>query len=335
MLDPEHVVDAATSRIRNSSGKGLLVLWVSILSDRHRFAGTVRSILGSEPVVPLVVRERGFDNPNALLSDLADLIRGNREDICSRLSAIPPADKPCLLLVARAPLAVAQSASPFDLPDWFPVLGGTTVYTTIEDLTWTADAPLNSPEANVERLSESLFSLEFSLIERLQTVVTGDHGASNQLLALLRAEVGADLSFRDFLQAATSCRMAVSSPSGFRPSVREKKSLIALLWSMSMRATDDGTSRVCQALSSALNLQGLPVVEMHESMTAVLHRPTSRSGDRCERCARAILFAVASACQLVTAAAHSDDYRRYPIQLIRSVSYDLRRSLSDAENLLR
>ena len=41
------------------------------------------------------------------------------------------------------------------------------------------------------------------------------------------------------------------------------------------------------------------------------------------------------ACQATTAAAHADDYKQYPVVLLRSLSYDLRRSLSDAIVVVR
>jgi len=47
-----------------------------------------------------------------------------------------------------------------------------------------------------------------------------------------------------------------------------------------------------------------------------------------------MIVTVATGCQLITAAAHSDDYPPYPSALLTSTSLDIRRSLFGIEQAL-
>jgi hypothetical protein len=53
------------------------------------------------------------------------------------------------------------------------------------------------------------------------------------------------------------------------------------------------------------------------------------------RFVRNLLLTLTASAQLITAAAHADAYRAYPVPLLRAASFDLRRAVTDAVRVLR
>ncbi len=125
-------------------------------------------------------------NPNSVLSDLVSLLDHNQEDALRCYSAAESAEQLGIVLIARNALMIAQASSPALMPAWVPRWADTLLSVTLRDITWTADAPLNSPEARIGNLRERLFTLEGELLERLQAVHAAEHGRSNALMELLR-----------------------------------------------------------------------------------------------------------------------------------------------------
>ena len=128
-----------------------------------------------------------------------------------------------------------------------------------------------------------------------------------------------------------------SSPAGFPCSRNEKWAarIFDLTWTASvpLSATEVHTEdvrRLLYDLDCAL-VKRLRVVgesdRRLESIFAVLHRPTTPIGDPAVRWALDVIVTVLAACQLTTAAAHADEYSRYPVRLVGSLSRDLRRAL--------
>lgn len=296
----------------------------------------LRHHLSGEAVVSLVVRGGLFENPNSVMVDLVELIERNRSVFTALKGS--PYDAPGkwgLVLLARSELSLAQASSPVTLPEWFPVHGGRTVHTTIEDLTWTADAPLNGRESNVDEICRTLFDLEGAALSRLKAVHEFDHGLSNSLLQLIRRKSDPPESFNQILGAALNYRGEVRNPSGFRPSVKDGRSLTARLWHLVATTPADQLRGPGQALAVALNLSDKETISYHESVLSVLFRPSQRDSDLRVRFCRNLFVVVASSCRLTTAAAHSDEYSTYPIPLLRTLSQDLRRSLDSTTLALK
>jgi hypothetical protein len=137
------------------------------------------------------------------------------------------------------------------------------------------------------------------------------------------------------LEEADAYRRSVSEASSFRPSIREGRSLVARLWGLVQATNPERLARVSSGFSDALGLPENVDLSWHESISAVLTRPTTRDVSAGQRLSRNVLVSVANSCQLLTAAAHADDYERYPAALLRSMSMDLRRSLGDASYVLK
>ena len=75
-------------------------------------------------------------------------------------------------------------------------------------------------------------------------------------------------------------------------------------------------------LADALALPEQIDMTWHEAIPSVLGRPTGGEASVRLRFARNVLLTTGTACQLVTAAAHSDDYAHYPVVLLRALSFD-------------
>jgi hypothetical protein len=233
-----------------------------------------------------------------------------------------------LLLLGKFELVLAQTSSPVMLPDWFPVAGGQIVELVVEDLTWSADGPLNCAEVRMGEICGALYNLEGVLIRRLQSAHEARHQSGNAFMDVIRkspAERYADL-LADFEVSHRSQRSA----EGFRPSLRESSSLVSRIWAVAQSHNLDGLLRPGKALAAALGLEE-DFAGGAESLVAVLSRPSTRDATPAHRFSRGLIVTVSSACQFVTAAAHAAEYSRYPIPLLVAFSFDLRVSLSAAE----
>ena len=328
LVTPHRLADAVLRRLEKSACR-VNAYWIGVSEDRNEYAATLTGELRDEPVVVVIVREARFTNPNALLADFIELVERN-QDLCEE--RLDPSDpKYAFVLLSRSELGMPHISSPVVLPPWFPIDGGTSVSMVIEDLTWRADAPFGAAEVKVGELCEDLLELEQTLLTRISEVRAQDHDRRKTMsfLDLVRREKGEKLE--GILQAASQHRASITTPSAFRPSLRDARSLIARLWGVAQESQPERLTAPSKALAAALDLPEEFDRDWHESLASVLRRPSAGEGAVRLRFARNILLTVGTACQLITAAAHSDAYEHYPVSLLQSFSYDIRRSLVDAE----
>lgn len=328
----ERLAEGVRRRLQEST-RPLNAYWVQAAGNRDEYAKALGDEFQGEPVVVEIIRDGRFANPNAILADLVDLVGGCREKCELRLSR---SDEKCaFVLLSRSELAIPQVASPILLPVWFPVGGGTTVWSVIEDVTWSVDAPLGAVEARIGNVCERLLTLEDALVTRMLEVRRDDQDRRKTMgfFDVVRRE---SETFDDLLTGSVEYRASVTTASAFRPSRRDGRAIVARLWGVVLEKAPEGIGGPSKALVKALDLaDGIGEQVWHESMASVLGRPAAGETPKEERFCRNIYLSVGAACQLITAAAHADAYGRYPVTLLRAVSFDLRRSLSDAEGVLR
>lgn len=342
MLTPHDVL--AEIRRRRGSTEGsdepVRFYWVTLTPEddggnRDRYRRLLRETAGDYPLLPVVLRVAGFEDPNAVMNDLAAVLESCRNelrspDIRDRIVGHGFAD---FALVARKELALAATSSPLVLPDWFPIRSGEEVTATIEDLTWTAAVPLSAQVARMGEIKRLLCELDRVLVRRLETVAREDHRRVQSLLERIRQGSAKPGSFDDFLSAAKETLVGVRNPRDYRPSSRSP-TVVGQLWSVSGRTTPDRLPKLAKSLARALHLAAFDMEGHEESMAAVLGRPTNPVRDAGDRWALDVVGTVRAACQLVTAAAHADAYPRFPVRLLGSVSRNLRRSLDGFVELL-
>jgi hypothetical protein len=200
-FDPSRVLDVVAQRCREAK-EGVYVYWLRVTTSRDAFAGVIEQARGDLCVVPVVVRGDGFQNPNAILSDLNKLIADNESTFCTESLKGTDSRRIVILLLGRASLQVPQLSSPTTLPAWFPGFGGQTLDVTIEDLEAIAAGPLNAPESRISDIARHLFDLEKALIARLIHVLDSDHNAGNAFFSFIKDEKKQEEGYRDFLGAA-------------------------------------------------------------------------------------------------------------------------------------
>jgi len=301
-----------------------------VAENREAYAAELNRELRQEPVVVVVVRDTRFTNPNAILAEFVEVVVQHKELCQQRLAR--SCDKCAFVLLSRTELAVPQISSPVVLPTWFPVGGGGTISMLIEDLTWTADAPVETPEARIGDLCECLLDFEETFVARVRLVRASDHRKTSPFLDLVRRDTAETLE--GILEAATAHRTSVTTPMAFRPSLRDGSTLISRLWAVVQQRTPEDMKGPSRAVAQALDLPETIVLVWHESISSVLRRPSAGESGETLRFARNLLMTLATACQFITAAAHADAYAHYPVPLLRSLSLDLRRSLRDAEKVI-
>ena len=304
---------------------------MTVAEDREAYATSLDRELSRDSVVVLVIRDMRFTNPNAILDDFVELVTQNREKCERRLAA--SSEKCAFVLLSRTELAIPQISSPVVLPDWFPMSGGTVLSMRIEDLTWTADASLNAPEAKINELCEGLFDLEGALLGRIEQVRATDHRKMTRFLELIRREDGEKLI--DIIAGAAEHLAAVTTPGAFRPSLRDARSLIARIWAVVQHRHPEQMRPPSIALAEALDLPDMIRLDWRESISSVLRRPSGGEADTRLRFARNIFDDSRHRLSTRNCSGASDEYEHYPVALLRSVSFDLRRSLADAEAVIR
>lgn len=328
---PPNTLAETIRRLISESDFDVAAFWMRLSEDRASYAVALRNALRSEPVAVFIVRDPSFDNANTVLMDLVKVMEANRHDCLQGLGSGPRGT--CgVVLLARNELSVPQASSPVTLPEWFPQNGGAVVYTHIQDLTWTADAPLDGPELRAGDLSAAVYALQGQLLRRLVVSHARDRGLANGLFELVRRDADGDKKYDDLLLQWQASHRAVQSERAFRPSVRDATSLVARLWGVTQSTSPDRLARAANHLARVLDLDesALRQFAPTEPLLAVIARPAGGAEAEPVALARIVLVSIAAASRLITTAAHADDYPRYPVPLLRSVSLDLRRSLRSA-----
>lgn len=307
--------------------------WVAVTpeddgGDRDRFSRLLRELAGGYPLVPVVPRMWGFEDPNAVANDLARVLEACRDDlrggdIHQRIARHGFVD---FVLISRRSFALAATSSPLLLPGWFPISGGQDVIARIEDLTWWVGVSLSAPEAHNGEIKRLVCELDRSLLRRVRGVGEGDHRQLGGLLDRFGRDSEDTVSLDGFLSVAQAALDEVRNPRDYRPSARSG-TVVGSLWSLTARTHPDGLAKVARGLAQALQV-GAGEVEGHEeSIVAVLDRPSNPIRDAELRWAFDMIVTTRAGCQLVTAAAHADEYSRYPVRLLGSLSRELQRSL--------
>lgn len=328
MLDPKTVVENLRSR---PAEEPLRVFWVRVPRDRNDFKRDLVQLRNQSPIVPWILRKAALQNPNSVMSDVLDILNEAREEIESVRDAAARVGGVDLVLLGRADLMLADTSSPILLPDWFPVAPGRTPPVRIKDLTWSARVSLSDRTLALDDLRRILHDLDLALTNRLQASLQTDHRLTNSLWDRIRRK---SERIEDELPRMKARLRAVSNATAYRPSVAHGSTVVGLLWAHANSRAPDDVQRTAKALAEGLQIEDADADADDASLAAVLNRPSNRMDARVQW-AFCVIVTVRSACQLVTAAAHADEYPRFRAQLLQSTSHDLRSFLDNAVAKLR
>lgn len=326
MIIPRELLDSVTRHCAREAPEGVFVYWVSIDGDREAMHASILELRTDYPLVPIVLRETRFDDANTLANDFVALVEKNRAMI--EPLVVSTSKRIIFLLLARREMGMADSSSPALLPQWLGCWGGTSPLIRFRDITWQVDASLASNHARLDGVAECLFALERATVQRLESRWISDPKAIDDVSLLLRRTTDHFDDFGGMLRHYSTARDLVTSSADFRPSIRDGEFVIARLWGIALKTAPDSLDSAGRVLGEALYKSTIEInARRYESLVAVLGRIPPQTSTDIGRLGRAYLHAVLAACQLLTAGAHADDYPMYPVQLLRSFSFDLRRSL--------
>lgn len=298
--------------------------------DRDGFRRKIAQLRARSPIVPWVLRKAALRHADSVMSDILDILNDARAEILAVEGAAREAGGVDLVMLGKADLELADTSSPILLPDWFPVAPGQTPEVHIEDLTWSARVLLSDPKLALDDLRRLLHELDETLTRSLLASRAADHRLANSLWDQIGPK---NSGIEDTLREAQG-RLDAVTPTAYRPSTRHgKPTVVGLLWRHANGTPPDAVSRTAKALVEALRIKDTEIGR-DASLAAVLNRPSSPLVGRVQW-AFSLIVTVRCACQLVTAAAHADEYPRFGAELLQATSHDLRSFLDDAVARLR
>ena len=330
MIEPNQIIGEVQQRLHVS--QPLSVFWVTLSTDRDAFVRKLTEMRMKLPIVPWALRSPGFTDPNSVMKDVTDVLNQARKDIEMISESATQWNCVALILLSRRELNLAFTSSPILLPDWFPVAPGRTITARIDDLTWSVSVPISDEVLALDDLRRILYEIDDALIMKLEEVMTINHNKVQSLWSHIRRE--SDGNITEELNKAKSQLHKIQNPTGYRPSATRNPTIVGRLWYKVNCTPPDSLVRTAKALAEALDLEDgggyddVPLI-------SVLNRPSNPIENSYDRWSFCLIVALRGACQLVTAAAHADEYPRFPVPLLRSISLDFRRFLDTAVTALR
>lgn len=311
--------------------EGLNVIWMAVPDSREPLRAELEDRLAERPALVLVIRSRGFDDPNALLADFVGLLNQHRRYCEDRLANFAGSSSLNVILLAKKTLGMSQASSPVELPSWLPIMPGVTTQAVLHDRTWTTACPVNDQRAGIKEIHEGLHALEGSMLRRLRARVAADHRSGDAFHSVMHDPPGSN--FETCLAEFMSCHSSVANPSSFRPSLRESRSLIAHIWKLLQQNGTEKIGRPAEKLTVALGVTDEAAEKWRVGFVGLLFRPTGPPTPR-RILASDLVTTIALSCQLTTAAAHADSYPAFPVPLLTSFGHALQSSISQAIQLI-
>ena len=332
---PEQLVEEVRRRWDSAQGmRELSVFWVTLSTDRDEFADALRQMRGEWPLVPVILRMAGlFRDPNAVMNDVASILHDTKHEIMDMVDCIRRCNGVGLVVLSRRELRLAVTSSPLRLPEWFPVMAGKEVAARIDDLTWSVHVRLSAEAVAVNDLQRILYELDKAVVARIQEALKSDHRHVQALWDRIRRQGESD--FSHVLQAIDETLDRITNSTDFRPSTSKSPTMVGRLWFEANRYSPDELLRVAKALARAVRTDQIEYRSDMTTLMAVLNRPTNPIDDPGTRWSFHLIVTLRSACQLVTATAHADQYPMFPEVLLRASSLDLRRFLDEAVWILK
>ena len=335
-MHPEQLVEEVRRRReRVQDISGLHVFWITLPGEnRDEFATALRQVRGDWPLVPVILRTSGlFRDPNAVMNDVASILQDAKDEIMAMVDCVRQWKGVDLVLLSRSELRLALTSSPLRLPEWFPVMPGQTVAAYIDDLTWSVRVRLSDGVVALNDLRRIIYELDRALLARILETRRADHRPAQALWDRIRRQDESDIEL--VLQGIDAKLRSITNLDDFRPSTSRSPTMTGRLWFEANRNSPDKLRKVAEALARALRADRLDPGRDDVSLIGVLNRPSAPIEDMGTQWSFHLIVTLRCACQLMTAAAHADEYPLFPDVLLRATSLDLRRFLDDAIRMLK
>ena len=297
--------------------------------ERDKFAEELKTLRGEWPLIPVTLRESGlFQDPNAVMNDVAAIIENSKNDILSIGQAVQHHGHTDIIVISRRELRLAVSSSPIQLPGWFPIAKRETVVAKIDDLTWSINVSLSDSVLFLDDVHRLLFEIDKTLLFRIQETKNIDSGNVQSLWNYIRRDD--ETNIFNTIENVQRTLESVVTPNNFRPSTVRDPTFVGRLWYAANKYSPDRLPRIAKALAISLRTNEMILPNSGTSIFAVLCRPTNPISDIGVLWSFNLIVSIRSACQLVTASAHADQYPLFSSSLLRMTSLDLRLFLDNA-----
>lgn len=333
MTSIDTVVDSVIESIESFKSFCVVIFWLQDDSDREGVYRELSARLTGRRVIPHVLRSATFQDPNAWASDAMSLLGSLRSEVAG-LGDGNHESPLGLILISRSKLNVAQSSSPAIAPDWMPAFGGREVTVFARDVQLISTCSLAAEEACISSVKLMLFQLETALLGAARSQLGVDRHLGQKLWdQVLRQRSGLEKRSQ-FLDHWAKGLDAVTDPSSYRPSLTFGWSMISAMWDTFLTASPSQLLPRSQAFCEYLSIQPdwLPTQPDPAPVLPIMFRgPEDHLRNGGEVAARGVILTVGLSCQLITAAAHADQYGRVSAPVLSALSQDLRRTLVAAE----
>lgn len=333
MTSIDTVVDSIIGSIESFKSFCIVIFWLQEEADREGVCRELSTRLAGRRIIPHVLRSTTFQDPNAWASDAVSLLDSLRDEVAD-LDVADHESPLGLILISRSKLNVAQASSPAVAPEWMPGFGGREVTVFARDARLISTCSLEAEEASIALVKAMLFQLEIAFLRvvRSQFVIDRHHG---QTLwdQVLRNRSRLDKRSQ-FLEYWANGLDSVTDASSYRPSLTFGWSLISAMWETFLTASPSQLLSRSKAFCDYLLIKSdwLPTPPDPTPVLPILFRgPEDYMRDADEVATRGVILTVGLSCQLITAAAHADQYGRVSASVLGALSQDLRRTLAAAE----
>lgn len=328
------VVSSISAEMKHCATFQIVVFWLEEQGDRGRLCSDLESLLAGTRVVPHVLRKPLFSDPNGWAADTMALLETIKNKVLAASETCEPNAPLGLVVIARSRLSVAQSSSPAIAPDWLSTQSGREIMVVARDVHSIASCSLAAPEAATNAIKSSLYELELGLLRVVKFLALRDRHHGQRLWGEVLKERSKLERKSQFADSWTNGLNTVSDASSYRPSLTFGWSMVSAMWDTFLRSSPSELLSKSEAFAEFFDIQAdwMPTQPLPSALLPILFRgPDDRERGANLVAARNLVLTVGLACQLVTAAAHADQYGKVNAIALEAISKDLRVVLTAVE----
>lgn len=333
-MNPATSVSSILDEMKRLVAFQVVVFWLEDHGDRDRSCSELEKLLAGARVVPHVLRKPLFSDPNGWAADAMSVIDGLRNKVQAASEGCD-ADAPLgLVVIARNKLRVAQSSSPATAPSWLPKHGGRDITVVARDIRSIGCCSLAAPEAAADAVKSSLYELELGLLKVAKNLAARDKHHGQKLWGEILKERSKLERKSQFLDTWATGVATVSDAPSYRPSLTFGWSMVSAMWDTFLRSSPNQLLSRSEAFVEFFEIGAdwMPNQPLPSALLPILFRgPEDRERGASLVAGRNLVLTVGLACQLVTAAAHADQYGKVNAITLEAISKDLRTVLSAVE----
>jgi hypothetical protein len=315
------------------SAEDLFVFWLRSDGNRERLREQIEAERRDDLVVPIVMRESLFQNPNSVSSDIASVLELHRATIESAMAAARD-NRLSLVLISKTALGVPQASSPVMAPDWLPRGGGRLLNASVHDVLHSMQGLIDSPAADVVGLRQCLFELDGALWSRLDRQAVRAPKTIKPLWEQIRTSSEKAKTFDVFLREAKGQRAAVSSGQGYRPPIGPYGGVVGRLAALAADSTVGELGRAGAVLAAALGGPFCDATARETTLLGILIGAPAPEREPRLRSGRDLLVLCYTLHRWIIAAGHAAEYKAFPVDTLEALSRHLKERCSDTIGLL-